>query len=327
MKSNGPMKNLSKIFSLLLVVVSTTFYSCQQSANGNTGGEKTVVAENKSVDPYRPNTDWNNYWFQGKAELTSYKLKQSRYGEIHEGTIVNIFVTEDFSKGKQVKLNDPSSAGDDKLPILKLNQSIKFNTGIYPYSIMLSVFSPTDINNYPHAVKVTASIQEWCGMVYYQMNDKKNKFEIEQRSYFEGEGDNNVSLDRVIQEDEIWNLIRLDPEKLPKGTMNVLPGTIFLRLAHKPLEPVTTNLGLQEINGVMVYTIDMPSLKRKLNIHYEKAFPYKIMSWEDTFPGIDGKILTTTAVKIKDTMLDYWRTHTNADRILRDDLGIPRDTQ
>ena len=86
----------------------------------------------------------------------------------HEGTCVNIFVTEDFSKEKLVKLNDAGRAGADRLPILKLNQSLKFNTGIYPYSVMMSAFQPVDRNNYPHAVKVTNTVQEWCGMAYMQ---------------------------------------------------------------------------------------------------------------------------------------------------------------
>lgn len=321
------MKNSMKAFSVILIFASISFYACQQSVNGNNSKNGATKTNTKAVEPFKPNDTWNSYWYQGKAELTSYKLNQSRYGEMHEGTVVNIFVTEDFSKAKQVKLDDPSKAGDDKLPVLKLNQSIKFNTGIYPYSLMLSTFTPTDLNNYPHAVKITASIQEWCGMVYFQLNENKNKFDIEQRSYFEKEGDHDVSIDRVIQEDELWTMIRLDPERLPKGNVEMLPGALFLRLSHKPLESVKANLSLNEENGMMVYSIEMPSLNRKMNIRYEKAFPYKITGWDDSYPGLDGKVLTTTAVKINDMMLDYWRTHSNADRKLREDLGIPKDTQ
>ncbi|MBK7035500.1 MAG: hypothetical protein IPI31_07720 [Bacteroidetes bacterium] len=320
------MKN-SVIYVMFLMVISFSFYACQQSANGSNGKEEVLTGNEKLTEQYKPDANWNSYWYQGKAEITSYKLMQSRYGEIHEGTAVNIFVTEDFSRSKQVKLDDPSKAGDDKLPILKLNQSIKFNTGIYPYSIMMSAFSPVDINNYPHAVKITGSIQEWCGMATYQMNNKKNKFEIEQRSYFEQEGDKEISLTASVQEDELWNLIRLNPDKLPRGEISILPGTEYLRLSHKPTEAVKANLDLRDENGIMVYVIDMPSLQRKLLIRFEKSFPYKIMGWEDAYPGIDGVVLTTTAIKNKELLLDYWRTHNNADRILREQLGLPKDAQ
>ena len=320
------MKNPS-IFTLILLLTGITFYSCQQTANGSNGKEDVVSGEVQLNAEYKTDATWNSYWYQGKAELTSYKLKQNRYGEIHEGTAVNIFVTEDFSRSKQVKLDDPSMAGDDKLPILKLNQSIKFNTGIYPYSIMMSAFSPIDVNNYPHAVKITGTIQEWCGMATYQMNNKKNKFEIEQRSYFEQEGDKDISLTAVVQEDELWNLIRLNPDKLPNGEIAVLPGTEYLRLAHKPTESVKANLDLRDENGIKVYVIDMPSLQRKLIIRFEKTFPYKILGWEDSYPGFDGVVLTTTAIKNKELLLDYWRTHNNSDRVLREQLGLPKDSQ
>ena len=87
---------------------------------------------------------FGSYWFQGKAELTSYTLSQARYGELHPGEAVLIFVTEDFSRKKQVKLDDPAAAGADKVPVLKLNFEKKFGTGIYPYSLLTSVFLPLD---------------------------------------------------------------------------------------------------------------------------------------------------------------------------------------
>ena len=321
------MKNLIVTF-FILVLSAVTFHSCQKSANGGNGTESSVsVKEQKMVASYKTSETWNSYWYQGKAEITSYKLLQSRYGEIHEGSAVNIFVTEDFSKKKQVKLDDVSKAGDDRLPILKLNQSVKFNTGIYPYSIMMSAFSPVDINNYPHAVKITGSVQEWCGMASYQMNYKNNKFEIEHRSYFEQEGDKDLSIETVVQEDELWNLIRIAPDKLPKGEITILPGSEYLRLSHKPLEPVNATLDLRDENGIMALVADMPSLNRKLIIRFEKSFPYKIISWEDAYPGFDGVVLTTTAIKNKELMIDYWRTHNNSDRVLREFLGLPKDAQ
>ncbi len=46
---------------------------------------------------------FKGYWYQGKAELTRYQLEQARYGEIHSGDAVLIFVTENFLLDKQVK--------------------------------------------------------------------------------------------------------------------------------------------------------------------------------------------------------------------------------
>ena len=101
------------------------------------------VADNDVLD-FVPDPNFNSYWYQGKAELTSYNLEQARYGEMREGQAVLIFVTEDFSKSKQVKLDNPGAAGDDAEKVLKLNMTKKFDTGLYPYSMMSSVFTPVN---------------------------------------------------------------------------------------------------------------------------------------------------------------------------------------
>jgi hypothetical protein len=82
------------------------------------------------------------YWFDGKAEVASYRLSQNRYTELHDGQAVLIFVSEDFSKSKQVKLDNPSKSGYDKVSVLKMNMTKTFLTGIYPYSIINSVIYP-----------------------------------------------------------------------------------------------------------------------------------------------------------------------------------------
>src|SRR5690606_11722530 len=76
--------------------------------------------------------NFKSYWFDGQAEITSYTLEQERYGEIREGTAVLIYVTEDFLPGAQVKADQPS---ETNIPVLKLNKTKNFITGIYPYSI------------------------------------------------------------------------------------------------------------------------------------------------------------------------------------------------
>ncbi len=169
------------------------------------------------------NSQFNQYWYAGKAEITSYELKQSRYGEVHNGEAVLIFVTEPFSKSDQVKLDYPGQAGDDKMTVLKLNYTKNFNTGIYPYSMMLSAFTPVDTYNYKYTPKVTASIQEWCGQVYTQMNLNKNKYQINAYSYFQQEGDKSFASPAGFIEDEIFNRIRLDLNSLPVGEVELIP--------------------------------------------------------------------------------------------------------
>ncbi|GAL73363.1 hypothetical protein [Jejuia pallidilutea] len=115
---------------------------------------------------------FKDYWYAGTAEISSYELNQARYGENREGTAVLIYVTEDFLPEIQVKANNQNTTN---IPILKLNATKNFNTGIYPYSIMQSTFYP--VANNQHALKVSSSMQEWCGQMYAQLNNKE-KFNI-----------------------------------------------------------------------------------------------------------------------------------------------------
>jgi len=49
--------------------------------------------------------EFKQHWFDGYAEINSYALNQSRYGEQRNGSAVLIYVTEDFLADEQVKAN------------------------------------------------------------------------------------------------------------------------------------------------------------------------------------------------------------------------------
>lgn len=314
------MKNV--VIRLLFLIPVAGLLSLQHSCNEKAGAKEHPEQVAALAEPVLLSDEFKQYWYAGKAELCSYDLMQARYGEIHEGSAVTIFVTEDFSKSKQVKLDNPQTAGNDKLPVLKLNLIKKFNTGIYPYSIMMSVFSPVDIDNYPDAVKVTANVQEWCGMSFMQLNKQESSFEMNSYSYFEKEGDQSATFKSCIPEDQLWNLIRLSPGRLPVGKQQLLPGSLYTRLTHIPLSVQAAVLTLQDEGTVSIYTIDYTTQKHTITIRFENSFPHKILGWEETFPGFDGKLLTTTATLNKTLMSDYWAHHNNSDRVMREQLGL-----
>ena len=267
---------------------------------------------------------FKNYWYAGKAEISSYKLIQSRYGEERNGNAVLIFVTEDFSKKRLVKLDEPEKAGNDKISVLKMNFTKNFITGIYPYSMMLSTFTPVNRNQYPSSLKNVMSSQEWCGQVFTQMNLSGDNYEIQSHSYFESEGDENFRLNTTLLEDEILNIIRLDPNNLPTGKVEITPGLFFTRLQHTKLKPESAIINKKEDPAFYVYSIDFVDLQRTLIIRYEKDFPHKVVSWEETWND-RGKIMRTSAVLKKTLYLDYWTKNKNEFQILRDSLGLPSD--
>ncbi len=269
---------------------------------------------------------FGDYWYQGEAEISSYNLDQPRYGEMRRGEAVLIFVTEDLSKSKQVKLDNPTDAGDDAVKVMKLNFSKKFSTGIYPYSMMSSVFTPVYGNDHPRTLKVTTSSQEWCGHAFTQINLTEKAYRIQQQSYFESEGDRIINLDPVLLEDEIWNRIRLNPGSLPTGNLRVIPGTLYQRLAHSEWKAFEAKADLESIDeNRKAYRLTYPELDRTLIIRFDAASPYQITGWEETYPsgrGPGARMMTTRARLDKSIMLDYWNRNSTSDATLRADLNL-----
>ncbi|UII34039.1 hypothetical protein LVD17_09460 [Fulvivirga ulvae] len=300
---------------IVLYIISLTVLSSGLSCSQSTDSVTLEHAEK----PYE-NEQFSNYWYSGKAEVASYILKQSRYGEIHDGKAVLIFVTEPFSKSKQVKLDNPEQAGDDKITVMKLNFTKKFTTGIYPYSMMLSSFTPVDSYNQPKTLKVTMSSQEWCGQVYSQMNLERRKYALKSFSYFEKEGDQELSIEAALLEDELWNQIRLNYKALPIGEIKIIPGLFHTRLMHKNLKPLLATATLNEEAEQITYQVKYP--ERSLSITFDKNFPYQIQSWEETYSGMGGKELTTSATLDKTLHIDYWSKNSVSDKYLRDALNL-----
>ena len=263
--------------------------------------------------------EFKEYWYSGEAEITSYRLEQARYGEIRDGEAVLIYVTEDFLPQEQVKAG---SKTEETISVLKLNATKNFTTGIYPYSIMQSSFYP--LNGEEHAIKISASIQEWCGQVYMQLNKHEN-FQITSHSYFEGEADEELDIEKVPLENEIWNRLRIEHDKLPTGDFKMIPSFEYLRLSHKPVRAYSVIGEYYTTEEFNVYQVTYPELKRELKIYYSRNFPYTIEKWEESYPSGFGKnpeILTTKAFKKERVRADYWNKNSNKNLPLRKKLDL-----
>ncbi|WP_337251664.1 septum formation inhibitor Maf [Maribacter halichondriae] len=281
---------------LLLAAIFAVMESCKEREI-NSGNDVATIEDSREAAPKKQlSEEFKKYWYAGNAEITSYKLEQARYGELREGNSVLIYVTEPFLPEKQVKAD-----GNDKsnIPVLKLNSTKNYLTGIYPYSIMSSSFYPVHDNR--HALKVSFSAQEWCGQVYAQLNNR-SKFEIMSHSYFESEADQNIELEKTILENELWNKIRIDPNTLPIGNLEIIPSLEYIRLSHKELKSYKATVTLSENNELSSYELNYPELGRTLKINFTSSFPYTIESWTETFTsgfGDNAKSMTSTAIKLK----------------------------
>lgn len=303
------------VFAIIICITE----SCNDKVQANEGDTALTNENYKEGDKKELSKDFKDYWYAGDAEITSYRLEQARYGEVREGHSVLIYVTEPFLADKQVKADNSSPKN---VPVLKLNATKKYLTGIYPYSIMTSTFYP--VHDHQHAFKVSCSVQEWCGQVYMQLNNRE-QFEVMSHSYFESEGDQDLKMEKAILENELWNKIRIAPDDLPTGDIQIIPSLEYIRTGHKEIKAYNATASLSGNGELKSYTINYPELERTLTINFTATFPFSIEGWEDSFKsgfGTKAKILTSKATKIKTLKTPYWQQNGNKDVILRDSLGI-----
>lgn len=316
---------VQKNFLLLVLALAVVFAFAMRA----TMFQKPATA---SATPTAVPKQFSDYWFAGKAELNTYRLEQAQYGALNPGTAVLIFVTEDFRTDTQVKSESPESR-DKSVPVMKTNFVRKFNTGIYDYSMFTSAFTPIDNGSgqpakFSNTLKISTSIQEWCGHSYVQLNLRNNVYEVSSRSYFEKEATEDYRVDKVLLEDELWNRVRLAPDKLPTGELTIIPSSVSGRLRHRKLDPLAATVTKEAYAGtafkgasLQTYTVAYTADGTKFMIVYEGKFPYRIVGWEDTYKQKD-KLLTSRAILQKTMLSDYWNHNAPADSTLRKELGL-----
>jgi len=273
--------------------------------------------------------DFYGHWGDGKAELSSYRVVQPRYGELRQGYGVMIFVTEDIHRDTYIKVESPQPQ-EKCLYVLKLNNVLKFNTGIYDYSVMTSVFSEVEGGTEPFVLrKISLSAQEWCGHVFDEILLHERRIEGHLNSYFEAEGRRDYELEvpeNFVSEDHL--LIRMRELKgafMATGEerqISLMPSLWSLRTAHVPHALVGAVLrkgGQEEVDvdggrtQAVLWQIEREGQWRKWWV--EVGYPRRILKWQDSDGG-QGELLKTIRVP-------YWQLHANADEVYRGELGLP----
>jgi hypothetical protein len=298
------------------------------------GGESAAAPETGAS----PSPAFMQYWKSGLAELTSYDITSERYGEMRKAQGVMVFVYEEINADTRIKVESAKTPPAKRIPVLKLNNVLKFTTGVYDYSIMTSVFAgltaPGSLRPFPPQ-KISFSSQEWCGNVFHQILPRPQGLVSEIHSYFEAEGDAAVTLPypkgangvpaAIYYEDEMPILVReLDGAVWPVATprkINLVPGLWERRKRHVPLaftEGVLTKAGPEKLGAesgkkdAVKWTLE--SVGNTTTYHVAAAAPHHLLAWENT-RGEKGVLIAS----VRST---YWEHNHNIDMPLRKKLGL-----
>jgi len=286
-----------------------------------------LLYSQSEIDP-EPKTSSINYWSDGKAEIASYDLMQYRYGELRQGELVQVMVPEDFLIDKQVK--NESNKRNHSARVLKRIEIRQFNTGIYQYNMSTSIFTPFDRDRHGKSIKLSASSQEWCGSTYAQFNKKGVNYKSILHSYFEKEADQNTRIKNALLEEEFFTLIRINPEDLPLGNMQLIPSQVVSRFLHLPLRAYSAVVSVGEYSGgdfngtdLKYLGIEYPELQRNLTIVYKSGAPHIIHGWTDSYPSpFTGEMQSSKAILKTHIKEPYWKLNGVSDAEWRGTLGL-----
>lgn len=287
------------------------------------------ASESALTAPAYDDAFWQ-HWSDGNAELASYSLRIPRYGAVREGKAVAIYVKEPFRPDTRVKADAPSATSYEAM---KLNLVMDFQTGVYDYNTMTSVFLALEDGERATRglpAKVSYSAQEWCGHVYHHvLFDRGSSREI-LHSYFDGEADQSQHLDEptdALSEDALlmWARGMAAPAVAPGAstTVSLLDGLQRVRFAHKPMEYAEATLSV----AADVETVSVPGGEfevrrrtaavgedRTWTFYVEEAWPHRVIRWTRD-DGFDAQLVGTDR-------MPYWRLHDEGDEANLERIGL-----
>lgn len=304
---------------------------------GASSAAAAADAERVPMAPPAPdNRAFWGAWGDGRAEVSSYTLRQPRYGEAWDGTAVLIFVTEPFSWSERVKADPGEHPDADVTQVLKLNATREFQTGIYPYRLFTSVFARVDPGDGMAAlapIKLSHAMTEWCGVVYDEWVPSAADVRMTSHTYFDGDTRPPATVGTpagVVYADAIPILVRsLRGDWVERGAtarFPVWPALHEQRFAHvaPALGSVEVTRGAAEVREVAAGTFTVEPWRVvetraggptvTTTWYVEAEGPRRIIGWEST--------AGESAWLRGSDRLPYWQLHNPGDESARARVGL-----
>ena len=315
------MEQTARLIPMICLGFIVSCFATQNQSTPDSPQKNDVVelAERKKASASK---DFWGYWGDGRAEIATYEGKIDRYGALRDVRKILIYVTEPMNRQNWIK--DDSATGDNRINVLKLNHLTEFQTGIYEYSVMKSIFSPVAKwkRRRFQPVKLNMTSQDWCGHLYHGLWIGRTKYREVLHSYFASEGDRerrrSIEEGTVFQ-DALWTQLRELDGKFNGGkdwSGQLIPRLWDSRTNHEPLESVSAEIVRKE------YTFDGRDVTRFIltygdtKVIYDVAedYPHRIVHWKHS---------NGSEVRLKaHERLPYWKLNGPEGKRHRKKLGL-----
>ena len=225
------------------------------------------------------NKTFIDYWKNNKIEITKFDLKEDSIS-VGEG-----FLSFSISYVKGVNKTD-------SIQVLHSDFTGKIRKKNYDYSAITSAYLPLNLTIRPHAMKVMNSVQESMNNSFLALSQIPKSYEIESKNTFKEKIKEHIIVERKNLEDELWAKIRMNPNDLPTGDVEMIPSFAYWQSVRKSPNIYEAKAELQNYVGteftgkkLRMYTLDYPDLKRNLSIIFEEEFPFEIVGWKRVSEG------------------------------------------
>ena len=209
------------------------------------------------------NRAFSDYWKNGKTETTKYELKEDSI-LVGEGSLS---FSIDYVNGVNKT---------DSIQVLHSDFTGKIHKESYDYSAMTSAYLPLNLTIRPHALKVINSVQEPTGNSFLELSQIPKSYEILSKNTFKEKTKEHFVLERKNLEDELWAKIRMNPNDLPMGDIEIIPSFAYWQSVRKLPNIYEAKAELKDYVGtefmgkkLKIYSLDYPDLKRNLSIVFE----------------------------------------------------------
>lgn len=271
--TNNPMNKFIRNNFLAICITLAVMYAFTK---------KAIIfqqeAKIKSVEVVMTNQKTNkkfmDYWQNNKPEVVKYELKEDSV-YVGEGSLT---FRLDYVKGVNK---------DDSVQVLKSDFIGKIKKENYDYSAMTSTYLPLNLSIRPHAMKIINSVQEPEETAFLVLSQIPKSYEINSKNTFKVKTKEHFILERKNLEDELWTKIRMNPDNLLVGDIEIIPSFAFWQSVRKSPEVCEAKAELNNYTGTEFkgtklknYTLNYPDLKRSLSIIFEQGFPHEIVGWK-----------------------------------------------
>jgi hypothetical protein len=245
----------------------------------------------RAAEPFSADLLRDRLWDDGRAEYDVYAGSELREGAVQPARVVHIVVKEPFDLRARVK-----SERQGAIDVLKMNQVIDVQTGVYAYHQMQSTFWERATGS---VVKLSLSSNDSCGNAFKEGWIDGRSLRLAFHTYWDGEADGErrqpFPAGGLFADELPWKLRCLRRFEPAEYRVRLFPSIIGSKVGAPAFADATIRVLPAEAGTIPIEVSRAGAVDR---FAFDAAPPHVLRSWRRA----DGGSLELR----KSMRLDYW---------------------